>query len=84
MTEKRIAICEDCRQAIANDDYTALDYHSRPSEAERRMLEIAAGVNRLLDAHTACAVRDSLGFIQTPCNCCGDVAHGERFQAVLL
>jgi hypothetical protein len=63
-------VCEDCLQAIANDDYTGLDYHYRWEEADQRMADIKAGLARLGQVYTGDSRRDQ-EFSPARCGCCG-------------
>lgn len=74
-------VCTDCLMAIANDDYSGLDYHYSPIEAKQRRREIRAGMKRLGwlspdDRHEE--------FSSDSCDCCGNHLHGERHGVVSL
>jgi hypothetical protein len=74
-----ILVCEDCLQAIANDDYTGLDHHYRLDEADQRMAEIKAGLARLGQVYTGDHRRDQ-EFSQARCDCCGLARAGRRYH----
>jgi len=83
-------LCSDCLQAAVNDDYTGLDYHYGPVEAEKRMEEIQAGLSRLgsglvMDSRDL-AEHDNAHrvFTTAACDCCGTKLHGERWRFALL
>ena len=40
-------LCEDCAQIALNGDASSLDYYYEPDEADRRLLEIEAGLEAL-------------------------------------
>ena len=46
-TLTNVLLCPECTQAAVNDDYTSLDYHYSPEEAEVKMRIIQFGLARL-------------------------------------
>ena len=83
-------LCSECLQAAVNNDYTGLDYHYGPVEAEKRMEEIQAGLSRLgsglvMDSRDL-AEHDNAHrvFTTAACDCCGTKLHGERWRFALL
>ncbi|WMC09545.1 hypothetical protein PU634_10495 [Oceanimonas pelagia] len=77
MALKDIYVCVDCLMAIANNDYSGLDYHYGPEEAERRMEEINAGLAELGWVSLGDQDLDK-EFDNQPCDCCGDIDAGAR------
>ena len=71
------SVCEDCFFAIANDDYTSLDYYYTPEEAEERIQAIQRGL-RDLGPHLYPGDKEHW-FGRTPCECCGIPLHGCRY-----
>jgi len=73
--------CGDCVQAIANDDYSGLDYSYDAEESEKRMAEIKAGIN-------ACpgylVVGDEYGFSWRGCDVCGSSLGGDKHEVGYL
>jgi hypothetical protein len=78
-------VCPECLQAIVNDDYSSLDYYYEPDEADKRELEIKAGIKEV-DGYI-CGAGDSEkddDFSMNPCDCCGNRLHGARHHCVVL
>jgi len=67
-TEEYGYACEDCVQAIANDDYSGLDYHYSPEESEQRMKDIRAGIEA---AGGYLVIGEDEGFKHAGCDVCG-------------
>ena len=76
------SVCSECFQAIANDDYTGLDYRYTPEEAEERMQAIQNGIHAL-GPHLSPG-DEKYGFCRTPCECCGNPYHGDRYHVIQL
>lgn len=77
-------VCTDCLMAIANDDYTGLDYHYNDAEAEQRMNDIKAGID---NAGGHIALGDSENdaeFSISACDCCSSSLAGSRHHCVIL
>ena len=64
--------CDDCVQAIANDDYTGMD--------DQREAEVRAGIDRIGQYLT---VGDEEGFSWQGCDVCGGLA-GNRHEVGYL
>ena len=77
-------VCQDCLMAIANDDFTGLDYHLSPEEAEKRMQEIKEAMASVDGDICAGNPEEDEDFSTTPCHCCGDRLHGSRHHCVIL
>lgn len=77
-------VCVDCISAIANDDYTGLDFHYDENESQKRELEIRNGINEV-NGYIVCgdSVRDS-DFSTRRCDCCGSTLHGARYHCVVF
>ena len=69
------ACCIDCADAIANYDFTGLDYHYSEREARERMAEILAGMDG-----RALSIGEECGFSWRACDCCGSRLGGDRFE----
>ena len=90
-------ICGDCVQAIANDDYTALDYYYGEG-ADLRMEEIQKGIRSLSgsmgDFHqdntgqvvtsSILVVGNEAGFSRSSCSCCGTDLAGDRHESAVI
>ena len=82
-----IMVCNDCLQAIANDDYTGLDYYLEPAEAEQRMHHIQQRLSELGevvvgDYYINPQAEDI--FSTQPCECCHSDLHGLRVACLIL
>ena len=78
-------VCTDCLLAIANDDYTGLDYFSHsPAAAAEREREIRAGIAALAADGNLTPADYSEDFSRTPCECCSEDLHGERHGINLI
>lgn len=78
-------VCVDCLMAIANDDYSGLDYYYDEAEAETRMAEIKEGIWSLSEeGKYHLAVGDDEGFSWSGCDCCGSDLGGERHGIHLI
>ena len=77
-----ISVCTDCIMAIANDDYTGLDYYYDEA-AERRMQNIKEGIASFLPNYLV-AGDDSDEFSRYDCDCCGEGLAGARHQVFVL
>lgn len=62
-----VSVCQDCLMAAVNDDYSGI--------GEGREAAVRDGIDRLgwMSFH------EEQGFKTTPCACCGDRLHGDRF-----
>ena len=76
------SVCSDCLTAIANDDFTGLDYHYVPGTAKKYQRVIQDGIEAL--GPGLCAGNEEYGFCKTPCDCCGSKLHGDRYQVIQL
>lgn len=76
------SVCGECLQAIANDDYFGLDYYYTPETATIRQQAIKDGMQSLGPGLIAGGT--DFGFCRTPCDCCGDKLHGNRYQVIQL
>ena len=69
-----LSVCQDCLVALANGDFTAI--------SDARVLAVKHGLERL--GPDAVAVGDEYGFRRSPCECCQDWHHGERYSVAVL
>lgn len=69
--------CDECVQAIANDDYTGLDYSYNYSEAQQRCEEIRRGI---CEAPGALIIGDEVGFMRCGCDVCGSRFAGNKHE----
>ena len=76
-----LLICGDCIQAIANDDYSGLDYYYGPEEAEKRMKAIQEGIANLGGYPV---VGEEYGFSWQGCDCCGSNLGGDKHYCCVL
>jgi len=81
---ENIVVCEDCIQAIVNDDYTGLDYHYNEQEAEQRHNEIVAGILALSALGHIVTTGEEDEFSSRPCDCCLSRLAGARFYCSTL
>jgi hypothetical protein len=63
--------CDDCVQAIANDDYSGIDYYLSGDAADARVAEIRAGI-AAVPGHLV--VGDDQGFSWQRCDICNALA----------
>lgn len=79
-----LRVCVDCRQVIANDEWSWLDYHDwTEEEKDARRQQIVEGISRELPAQWVMG-NDYEEFSHCACDCCGDRYAGSRFAATLL
>ena len=80
-----IMVCQDCLQAIVNDDYTGLDYSYGYVDGYARVQAIQSGIARLTagDRHLA-GGDDEVEFSKWPCECCGERLAGSRHEIVIM
>lgn len=76
-----LLICGDCVQAIANGDYTELDYYYSPEGAESREKKIRAGIAAMGGYPV---VGDEYGFTWRGCDCCGSDLGGDKWECSVL
>jgi hypothetical protein len=79
-----LSVCGDCIDAIANDDFTALDYHYSGEESAKRMRQIKRGITYLSTLGQLCAGDLESEFSTAPCDCCGSRLAGERHAVTVL
>lgn len=78
-------LCVDCLFAAVNGDYTGLDYHYDPEEAEKRMLMIQEGLERLGPHLVPDFSEDGVEtFSRRSCDCCGTSLAGSRHRFAVL
>ncbi len=78
MTVNEIGLaCDNCVQAIANDDYTGIDYYLSAEESEKRMNEIQAAIAQF-KGHLV--IGESVGFSWRGCDVCGDRSGGDKHE----
>ena len=83
--EDKIMVCQECLQAIVNDDYTSLDYDYGLIEGYARVEAIQAGINRLTaNDRFLAAGEDETEFSTQPCECCGSSLAGSRHEIIIL
>ena len=78
-----IMVCVDCLMAIANDDYTGLDYYLSPLDAGLRKIHIERRLQELGNVVVGDHKEDET-FSSGPCDCCYDRDGGSRFQCFIL
>ena len=79
-----LSVCQDCLQAIANDDYSGLDYAYGTIEAEEVKDRIVSGIEAWSKHGHLVAAGDDYGFCRTPCDVCGDPLDGDRYAVAVL
>lgn len=83
-----LQFCPDCCIAAVNGDFSGLDYHYAPLQADRRMAEICEGLDRFGPAlvpafdHEHGDGHDE--FSHAPCDCCGTGLAGARWRFATL
>ena len=80
-------VCVDCILAIANGDYSGLDYSLPESEADRRMEEIEQGIDAAggYDGYIVPGdAEKEEEFSSSDCDCCGSHLAGSRHHCVIL
>lgn len=75
--------CEDCVQAIANDEYSGLDYHYSEPEATERMEAIKAGIAAYAPGYLVIG-DDHDEFSTRRCDVCGEHLAGSRHAFSVL
>ena len=70
-------VCDDCIMAIANDDYSGLDYYLSEDESLQRMEQIKQGM-AALGQNIVCMNDEPDEFSVVSCDCCGDHLAGRR------
>ena len=74
--------CDDCVQAIANDDYTGIDYYSSSeAETDARIAEIKAGIEAVPGY---LVVGNEYGFHWDTCDVCGCLAGNRHAVGYLI
>ncbi|MFP8488779.1 hypothetical protein ACKGJO_06725 [Gracilimonas sp. Q87] len=81
MEHPTVHVCEDCRNAIVNDDYTGLDYYHDREEADERERQIRAGLKRL---GWMTPTDNTIEFSLNQCECCKIDGDGKRYEMVLF
>ena len=77
-------VCTDCLMAIANDDYTGLDYYYSPGHAEQRKAEIISGIESA-GGYISCGDSDrDEEFSSRSCDCCGYRLAGSRTHCIVM
>lgn len=80
-------LCEDCLQAVAYDDFSALSLYYSEAEVDERMAQIREAVQALLplsadfDPHTGVGIDP---FSTRPCEACHSPLHGARHRFTRL
>lgn len=81
-------LCQDCLFAAVNGDVTGLDAHYSKDDADRRLKEIEAGLEKLgpclvpdFDSESGKGVED---FSRRQCDCCGTSLAGDRHRFAVL
>lgn len=80
-------LCEDCLQAVANDDFSALSLYYSEAEVEQLITHMRTELEALLplsadfDPHTGAGIHD---FSTHPCEGCHSPLHGARHRFTRL
>ena len=78
-------LCEDCVLAIANDDFSGLDYaYDDPEDSAARQEEIMDGITAIHRAGMVPVVGEDVGFSCSGCDCCGSGDAGNRHELQLI
>jgi hypothetical protein len=75
-------VCADCLQAIANDDYSGLDYFYNEAEAEAREKRIRKGIADL--GRHVVTTDEYEEFSRDECACCDTRLAGGRHGIAVL
>ena len=70
-------VCDDCIMAIANNDFTGLDYYYSEEESRQRMEEIEQGMEEL-GPNIVCTDEEPDDFCISSCDCCKTQLAGKR------
>lgn len=73
--------CNDCTIAVANDDYSGVDYYLSGLQADARKEAIRSGIANA-DGHLV--IGDPIGFMHGGCDVCGSRLSGERHAVSML
>ena len=79
--------CEDCLQAVAYDDFSALSLYYSEAEVDQRMTHMRSELQKLLplspdfDPHTGAGIE---AFSMQPCESCHSSLHGARYRFTRL
>ena len=79
------AICGTCLQYIANHDWSSLSLYMSEEEIDQKKADIEQSLRDLEeDGRTTGSLGDDLGFRKSPCDCCYDDLHGNRYSCEIL
>lgn len=80
-------LCDDCLQAVAYDDYSALSLHYSEAEVEQRIAHMQIAVLALLPLTADFYPETGIGiepFSTRPCESCHSPLHGIRHRFIRL
>lgn len=80
-------LCEDCLQAVAYDDYSAVSLHYSEAEVEQRITRMRTALLALLPLSADFDPESGIGietFSTRTCECCHDTQHGTRHRFTRL
>jgi hypothetical protein len=69
---------------IVYDDYTSLSYYYTQDEADKKQVDILAGINELSKRGNIVLTDEKLEFSYAPCACCNNNLAGTRFGIELI
>jgi len=82
-----LSVCSDCAMAIANGDFTGLDYHYG-AKANERQAEIVAGLDKEAAAGGYWVMsgdeNEESWFSWSSCDCCDSGLGGDRLKAAVI
>lgn len=81
---EELLLCQDCTSAAVNDDYTGLDYHYSPEQAEKVMADIKVGLMELGPGLTWDSNKPDVEFSRKPCDCCKSRLAGLRVHFTII
>lgn len=82
--DENFMVCSDCLMAVANDDFSGLDYHLSEVEATERMAHIQSSIAEIDGYVTVGNSENDESFSQSKCECCDTTLHGSRHHCVIL
>lgn len=86
-TADKYEVCSICLSAIANGDFTPIDYSYNGADADAKEKAVREGMEELTEDGGYLTVGDGKktnDHSVYPCQCCGSKLHGERYEAIVI